>query len=199
MFLNSDQICAAIESSEIEISPFEPKFLKPASYVLRLGSQIRSWIKQDVPVDLMTDDCSKNALTMPQQFESVNIVQGELHLITSLEKIRIPEGFIGLLATTSHLARAGISVTNDSSVVSPGFGSQGMLNLTFEVVSRNPNSVTLRKGLPVCHLLIAELKANKESRPLHRSVYETCGEHISGPAIFQELKSIGMSQVDHPA
>ncbi|TWT68815.1 dCTP deaminase [Crateriforma conspicua] len=191
MFFSADQIADHHSSSRLGIEPFEPKLLKPASYLLRLGNQVRRWERQNSPIDLMTENCSELALGKSEQLSEFLIEQGDLLLVSSLESIWLPSDLVGFLSTTSHMARAGISVTCDSQVVSPGFGQGAPCGLTFEIVSHNPSPVVLKFGTPVCHIMFATVGRSKSPLQLSRSIYEA-SQNPSGPCLSEELARIGL-------
>ncbi|UUO07860.1 hypothetical protein M4951_05985 [Blastopirellula sp. J2-11] len=186
MFLSAEQITRKRSESALVIEPFEPELLKAASYVLRLGSKVRRWNRRDEPVEVWSPNCSADLLGPIETFSEITINRGELLLVSSNERIGLTGGLLGVIMTLSHISRFGISVTSDSHLVSPGFGKEAACELTFEVTSHNPNSVRLRAGLPVCHLLIANVDATSSKAPLANSVYQNLPTPF-GPALFEEF------------
>lgn len=196
MFFNADQISDFQSTSRLGINPLEPKLLKPASYLLRLGNKVRRWTKQSTPIDLMLENCDEHALEPMESFSEIQVEQGDLFLASSLESIWLPDDLVGFLSTTSHMSRAGVSVTCDSQIVSPGFGRGNPCGLTFEIVSHNPSPVVLREGMPVCHLMIASVDAMNRTSGLDRSIYEA-NRIPSGPRLAEELAKIDLLSTSH--
>ncbi|TWU19509.1 dCTP deaminase [Allorhodopirellula heiligendammensis] len=195
MFFSADQISDQRSQELFGIEPFEPALLKSASYVLRLGNRVRRWRRQDTPIDLMTEDCAANSLGSVETVSEICVKQGDLLLVSSYESLWLPNGLAGFLSTTSHMSRAGISVTCDSQLISPGYGQGVPSELTFEIVSHNPSPVILHHGMPVCHLMLAPVSPQNREIALMRSIYEH-QPVPSGPSMFEEMQHI--SKVKFP-
>lgn len=196
MFFNADQIFDQRSQSVFGIEPFEPAHLKSASYVLRLGNKVRRWIRQDTPIDLMTEDCAAHSLGSVETVSEIRVHRGDLLLVSSYESLWLPNSLAGFLSTTSHMSRAGISVTCDSQLVSPGYGQGAPSELTFEIVCHNPSPVILHYGMPVCHLMLAPVSPLKRGLALGRSIYEK-QPVPSGPSLFEEMPQIGKAKLPH--
>ncbi|APZ94398.1 dCTP deaminase [Fuerstiella marisgermanici] len=193
MFLNAEQITAKRSESALLIEPFDRELLKPVSYVLRLGHKVRRWAKSDKAIDVWSNNCSESVLGPIETFSEITVNRGELLLVNSHERIGLTDGLLGVITTLSHISRFGISVTSDSHLVSPGFGKDASCELTFEITSHNPNPVRLRAGLPICHLLLANVEAASGKTRLANSVYESLPTPF-GPALFEEFASISIFQ-----
>jgi dCTP deaminase len=172
MWLSANEIDRRVRTGEIALEPFDKRLLKPASYVLRLGTECLIWRKLTTPVQLAEyrpdhDDCER------LKTEDVLLLPGTFVLASSFELLRLPANLIGVLSTLSHIARFGLSVLQNSTLVSPGFGQDAPTALTFELFNSSPNSVQLRSGLPICHLGFQQILDPGTPNPvLHRSVYE---------------------------
>ena len=190
MFLSADEIREEIESDRLVIDPFEPKLLKTSSYVLRLGEGFRQWKRKAEPVELWAQNAGWNHLDPITQAGEINLEPGVVMLASTLEKVGMPNHLVGILSTLSHLARFGVSVNQNAFWVSPGFGSSNPTQFTLELVSFNPSPVSIKSGIPVCHLIIA--RTSKEAHSvlrLHKSVYE--GREAPGePLLFEEFHPI---------
>lgn len=190
MFLSADEIHEEIESGHLVIDPFNPDFLKSASYVLRLGNCYRQWKRKDDPLDLWAKNAAIDRLAPKIYAKSINLDPGVVLLGSTVEKVGIPNHLVGILSTLSHLARFGVSVNQSALWLSPGFGSINPTPLTLEIVSTNPSPVSIRTGIPVCHLIIARISKRKRSTlRLDKSIYEG-REAPEGPFLFEEFYSI---------
>jgi dCTP deaminase len=196
MFLSANEIRAEIEAGRIGIDPYLPSLLKPASYVLRLGSKVIKWAPSAQSIRIWSESAGKDRLVNELLTPGYILPPGGFLLTGTLERIRVPEGFCGLIASLSHLARFGVCVHLNSFVISPGFGSNSMSNITLELTSHNTAPIELQPGLPVCHILFVRTQAVKEARlPLTRSIYEGL-DAPSGPMLYEEFHRILGTNLD---
>ena len=196
MFLSANEIKAEIEAGRIGIDPYLPTLIKPVSYVLRLGSNIIKWAPSERPIRIWSESAGKDHLVRESLMPGHILPPGGFFLCGTLERIRVPEGLCGVIATLSHLARFGLCVHLNSFVISPGFGVNRMSHLTLELSSHNSAPVELQPGLPVCHILFARTEAGREARlPLSRSIYEGL-DAPSGPMLYEEFCNILGSALD---
>lgn len=171
------------------IDPFDVRLLKPCSYVLRLGAECMVWRAGGQPISIADYEPS------PEDFDRLHtddvcLQNGALVLCGTMERIAVPEHLFGVLSTTSHLARFGISVHQGSMYVSPGYGHLNPSGLTLEMTCCNPNAVRLRRGLPACHIAFFEVNGpGTPNATLATSVYE--GKQAPSPPLFaREMASI---------
>jgi dCTP deaminase len=172
VFLTAVEIRESIRRHELRISPFSDSLLKPASYALRLGTGFRRWMGSSTPIDFWEPESCAKSLSPIEECNEILLQPGDFLLARSLETIGLPVNLIGLLSTLSHLARAGISATRDSFLVSPAFGDGAPTELTFEVTSSAPMPVRLYSGMPFCHLLLSRIVSSETTFQLERSVFE---------------------------
>jgi dCTP deaminase len=172
MWLSANRITRLVQAGTIVIEPFDERLLKPASYVLRLGSECLVW--RDLAMSISLAEYSANTDHFERlRTENVCLSPGRFVLASSLESVRLPVDVVGVLSTLSHVARFGINVLQSSTLVSPGFGNNIPTALTFELVNSNPNPIRLRPGLPVCHIGFQQLiDPGTPNDVLRSSIYE---------------------------
>lgn len=172
MWLSANEIDRRVRAGELALEPFDQRLLKPASYVLRLGAECLIWRKIGGAVRLAEYRSSADDFERLLS-EDVLLLPGTFVLASSLEHLRLPPNLIGILSTLSHVARFGLSVLQNSTLVGPGFGQDTPTALTFELLNSSPNPIQLRPGLPICHLGFQELRDPGTPNPaLRKSVYE---------------------------
>ena len=192
MFLSSLAISQMVSQGQIRIEPFERNRLKPASYLLHLGSRFRRWKYSQSPIEIWAKDACVDRLEPFEETDSITIEAGGFVLACSIERISMPVSHLGLVTTLSHLARVGISLQLNANLVSPGFGSSGPTHLAFEIANHNPNPIRLRAGMPVGHLCIAAVSCPAvEDIVLGTSVYEM-RDPLDAPILFEELSQLGL-------
>jgi dCTP deaminase len=197
MFLSANEITAEVRDGRVRIDPFNPDFLKPASYVLRLGNSWRAWAQADQPIEVWSELAGQSQLSELFHSDECVLRIGDLVLASTMERVGIPNGFMGLLINLSHLARFGISVHFQAGLVSPGFGATAPTALTLELASFNPAPLKLRAGMPICHLALARLsECTTAENLLARSIYE--GRDVPcPPMLYEEFSSA--TNMDSPA
>lgn len=189
MFLTANDIRDAVGSGQVVIEPFEASLLKPASYVLRFSNKWRRWIKSDEPILVWSGEASKNHLSPVETADEVLISPGEFVLASTTEAISLPRDLVGWISTLSHLARFGISIHNDSFLVSPNFGAGEPTPLTLEIHSTNPSPLRIKSGTPACHLAFARATSNPAAEiRLRKSIYEG-REAPCEPMLYEEFTS----------
>jgi dCTP deaminase len=190
MFLLANDIQAEIKSGKIVIEPFLPELLKPASYVLRLGTGAIKWIKRKKPLKVWGPDASKDNLKKSEPEKEIIVRPYSLVLMPTLEKIKLPEDIVGFISTLSHMARFGITMQSNASIVSPGFGYKTPSALTLELFSVNPSPLKLKVGIPSCHLAFIRTSSNfKKKVKLSHSIYEGL-EVPHAPMLFEEFSPL---------
>ena len=172
MILGNQEIRGRLRASDLVIDPFEPTCLNECTYVLRLDRYFRSWQDGD-PVNV-AEPIGDDHLSDRFQLETLRIKRGDFFLGASLEKLSIPNDLVGMLSTTSHMARFGLSFVQSSTVVRPGFGIHIPTAVTYEISMLNPSTVMIPALTPVCHLMLVEVSAfeNLASVETSRSIYE---------------------------
>ncbi len=185
MFLSATEIQGLIASDELLIEPFAATHLKPASYILRLSNQWRTWLPTDEPLDLAARVDAERLLSPISTSEVFVLSSGGFCLAATAERLSIPSYLVGIVAPLSHLARWGLSVNLGSFIVSPSFGATSPTRLTLEIAAHNPSSLRLRAGLPICHLGFMRVTPERTLRTLTHSVYEG-REAPSGPLLYEE-------------
>lgn len=190
MFLSASEIKGEVESGRMEIDPFLPALLKPASYVLRLGSKVFKWSPAAMPVRVWSENAGKDHLVSEPLTKGYVLPPGGFFLSATLESVSIPRGIVGILATLSHLARFGVSIHLNSFWVSPGFGTRKPSSLTLEISSHSPTALELEPGIPICHIAFARTDIlHDESLALGKSIYEE-RETPCSPMLYEEFRVV---------
>lgn len=129
------------------IQPFNSLYLQPASIDLHFR------LNKGVIVPPVVDE-----IELKQNFSRIVIPPNELVLISTLEKIHIPNGYVGRVEGVSSLARIGLLVHVTAGFIDPNF--QG--NITLEIVNMNRYPVVLEDGCRVCQLVVEKLDSENE-------------------------------------
>jgi deoxycytidine triphosphate deaminase len=170
MLLSARDIRNAVSRDEIHLRPFREELLKPASYVLTLGTGWLKWSEASVARDVWSEPTSGDLQV--EHTDGLFLKNGTFMLARTAETIGLNFQIAGLLGSLSHLARFGISVTQGSFLVSPGYGKTVPTPLTLEIYSVNPSPVRIPLGTPICQIAFARVSPGAEDASLLSSVYE---------------------------
>lgn len=129
------------------IQPFNSLYLQPSSIDLHFR------LNKGVVCPPVADN-----LSLKENFSRIVIPPSELVLISTLEKIHIPNGYVGRVEGVSSLARIGLLVHITSGFIDPNF--QG--HITLEVVNLNRYPIVLEDGARVCQLVVEKLDSMNE-------------------------------------
>lgn len=159
MFLCDHSIQERIDNQRITITPFDPRLLRPSSYILRLSDSFAEVVETvDIVDPTVPKTIEKNV--MPPQVKSQYVITHQQAVLAStMEKLALPHDVLGIISGISHIARLNISVHCSSFLINPGFGKSHPSSLTLELYSYNPSPVRLYAGMPICHLILAQLDA----------------------------------------
>lgn len=189
MFLSAAEIEREIDKGDLVIESYNGDLLKPASYVLRLADEWREQISSPNTVRVWENGVGNNLYAPISKRPTQIIDPGITILGRTLEKLSLPNYLGAHLATTSHIARFGLTVHLGSTMVSPGFGQGLPTPLTLELTSFSGSSLLLDSGLPICHLCFFRISNVKESSSLQRSIYEGL-KQPEVPKLYEEFHSI---------
>ena len=129
------------------IQPFNSLYLQPSS--IDLHFRMNKGVIVPPLVDNSNPKCNFNRVVIPPN---------ELVLISTLEKVHIPNGYVGRVEGVSSLARIGLLVHVTSGFIDPNFKG----NITLEIVNLNKYPIVLEDGCRICQLVVEKLETMNE-------------------------------------
>jgi dCTP deaminase len=120
-----------------DIDPFDKTCVQPASYDLHLSNEFEKIEYGDV-IDLHGDGVE----TKSMERETFTLHANECILGSTVESIKMPRGFVGVVDGRSSLGRLFVSVHVTAGYVDPCFEG----DITLEIVNHGRNPVTLHAG-----------------------------------------------------
>ena len=129
------------------IQPFNSLYLQPSSIDLHFR------LNKGVIVPPVVDE-----IELKQNFNRIVIPPSELVLISTLEKIHIPNGYVGRVEGVSSLARIGLLVHITSGFIDPNFKG----HITLEIVNMNRYPIVLEDGCRICQLVVEKLESEND-------------------------------------
>ncbi len=155
--LSDRDIRNLIEDGKLQIDPLEGNPINPFSIDLRLGSMLVQYPPQTIKIGVDRPKSREIDITG----SSYILHPGEFILGTTLEKVCIPNGYLGVIETKGNIARAGIQVHNNDGHIDPGFCG----HITLEIKNMNNNDVFIEliPDTPICQLFIGKLSSACDS------------------------------------
>ena len=129
------------------IQPFNSLYLQPSSIDLHFR------LNKGVICPPLADETD-----VVENFSRIVLPPSELVLISTLEKIHIPNGYIGRVEGVSSLARIGLMVHITSGFIDPNFKG----HITLEVVNMNRYPIVLEDGARICQLVVEKLEQEND-------------------------------------
>ncbi|MSO87338.1 MAG: dCTP deaminase [Acidimicrobiia bacterium] len=146
MIMSDRSIREAIAAGRIQLDPFDPDLVQPASVDMRLDRYFRVFLNHTMPVI----DVKKNLEELTQLIEipedqAFVLHPGEFVLGSTLERLGLPDDLVGRVEGKSSLGRLGLLVHATAGFVDAGFS--GHITLELSNVANLP--ITLYPGMKV--------------------------------------------------
>ena len=146
MILSDHSILEAIGSGRIQLDPFDPSLVQPASIDVQLDRYFRVFLNHTMPVI----DVKKNLeeLTRLVEIEESNsfvLHPGEFVLGSTLERITLPDDLVARIEGKSSLGRLGLLIHSTAGFIDPGW--DGHITLELSNVANLP--ITLYPGMKI--------------------------------------------------
>jgi dCTP deaminase len=154
MFLCDKSIIEKIKSKEINIKPFNPENVQPASYDLTLGNEFLEFDKtQQICIDVKKP--VKNAM------KSIKIKNGDFYILHPAEfalanvkeMTYVNESHVGWLMGKSSLGRLGLIIHATAGFLDPG----NKVNLTLELSNVGSLPIKLYPGMKIAQIAFGQL------------------------------------------
>ena len=160
MILSDKDILKAVEKGRIKISPFEKKFIQPASVDLRLDNRFlvfKNTIHSCIDVKKPVDNLMEKITIGGGGFFVVH--PGEFALGLTYEMVGVDDAMVGRLEGKSSLGRLGIIIHATAGYLDPG----NHLKLTLELSNLGKLPVKLYPGMPIAQMSFSPLSSAAEN------------------------------------
>ena len=140
------QIVDAVRKKHLDIDPFTPEQVQPASYDMRLGRNLRLLMPESGihPIDLK----APHDWTAPQVIDDGGYVLRGFALAVTEERVRMPADYVARVEGKSSLARLGLFTHITAGFIDPGFVG----HITLELYCPHPRGIVIYAGMPVCQV-----------------------------------------------
>lgn len=149
------------------ITPFDEKYVQPSSIDLHFR------LNKGVIVPPVADETN-----VKENFSRIVLPPSELVLISTLERVHIPNGYVGRVEGVSSLARIGLLVHITSGFIDPNFKG----HITLEVVNMNRYPIVLQDGARICQLVVEKLDS------MNKKEYSNANNHYQNQDRTKESK-----------
>jgi dCTP deaminase len=150
VILTHDVILREISAGRIEIDPFTPDQVGPASIDLHLGDEIRV-MEGGPPIIELDEDADFRTVTQVRALDGRYVLApGQtIHGITR-ERIRLPPDVGGWLEGRSRFARLGLMIHVTAGFVAPGVDNRQVLEMS-NVAGR---PLAIHPGIRLCQIVL---------------------------------------------
>lgn len=163
------QIKNRIGTGTLDISPFDPERVQPASVDLLLDQYVRLLDLQGTEIDVAHVQAGHTRLAEIDETGWL-LKPGDFLLGSTVERVTLPDDLAARVEGKSSLGRLGLTVHVTAGFIDPGFSGQ----ITLEIANLSGKPIRLRRLMPIAQLCLIPMSAAPE-RP-----YGHAGNHYQG-------------------
>lgn len=157
MILSDFDLMNYIRSGRLVIEPFSESIVRENGVDLRLGDEVARLTPSDIPLDTNDAGIDLTAYFKVERGDSFIIKPYEKVLLTTLERVRLPNDVMAFVELRSSFARLGLTLP--PTIIDAGFEG----NITLEVEG-SAFPIRLYKGQRFAHVIFAKT-LNPVDRP----------------------------------
>lgn len=174
MLLSDKTIYQLFAKKEVLVTPLGKDAIQPCSVDIRMGSQLHKQVKRGYPV---TNTMAPEFQSLPSRVRNRFVLYpGEFYLASSMETVKVSDGYAMKLEGKSSWGRRGLEVHSTAGWVDPGF--EGELTFEMKVVGVDPVEVGV--GDYIAQLCIFQLD-NPAIRPYGHTSRASKYQNQKGP------------------
>jgi len=155
MMLSDFDLKNLIASGRLLVEPFSEEVVRENGLDLRLSDEVARHQRREEPLDPSKEEDVLRSYTVSKS-ETYVVQPGEQVLLSTLERLEMPDDLMGLVELRSTWARHGLSIP--PTIVDAGFRG----TITLEVVNNAPYGLLLRKGQRFAHVVFARTLSRVE-------------------------------------
>jgi len=151
--LSDHDITQMVTSKSLEIRPFDPQAVQPASYDLHLAKEYRRFRRNhQMYIDTKKPDtCTELCIA-----DGILVVHpNEFLLASTIEFVAIPPTLVARIDGRSSLGRLGLLVHATAGYVDPGFNG----TLTLELSNQGSLPITLDIGMAIAQISFLQMSS----------------------------------------
>jgi dCTP deaminase len=172
MLLSDRDIRAEIEDGRVQLDPYDPRMIQPASIDVTLGDTFKSFVNTENYID--PTNASYNAMLEEKvSSDGIFVLYPSYFVLGSTAEIlTLPNDLAARIEGKSSLGRLGLLTHVTAGFIDPGFSGQ----LTLELHNVSPMPILLRPGMKIGQLCFFHMSSASE-RPYGS---EGLGSHYQG-------------------
>lgn len=177
MLLSDRDIRAQIEAGRVQLDPYDPAMVQPASIDVRLDRWFRLFDNHRYPViDPAQDQSDLTRLVEVDPDEPFVLHPGEFALASTYELLTLPPDTAARLEGKSSLGRLGLLTHSTAGFIDPGFTG----HVTLELSNTATLPITLWPGMKIGQLCFFQLSSPAE-RPYGAGAHGSRYQGQRGP------------------
>jgi dCTP deaminase len=146
---------ALYTEGHLDISPFDPERVQPASVDLLLDQYVRT-LNDPETGEIDVADVKEGHTTLAEISEGGWLMQpGDFLLGSTVERVTLPNGLAARVEGKSSLGRLGLTVHVTAGFIDPGFSGQ----ITLEIANLSGKPIRLRRLMPIAQLCLIPMQA----------------------------------------
>ncbi|MPV38294.1 dCTP deaminase [Georgenia subflava] len=159
MLLSDRDIRAQIDTGRVELDPYEPAMIQPASLDVRLDRFFRLFDNHKYPViDPSQDQPELTRLVDAGTEDPLVLHPGEFVLGATYERVTLPDDVAARLEGKSSLGRLGLLTHSTAGFIDPGFTG----HVTLELSNTATMPIMLWPGMKIGQLCFFQLSSAAE-------------------------------------
>ncbi|MFH5821647.1 dCTP deaminase [Georgenia sp. AZ-5] len=159
MLLSDRDIRAQIDSGRVQLEPYEPEMVQPASLDVRLDRYFRLFDNHKYPViDPSQDQPELTRLVDAGPDSPLVLHPGEFVLGATYEAVTLPDDIAARLEGKSSLGRLGLLTHSTAGFIDPGFTG----HVTLELSNTATMPIMLWPGMKIGQLCFFQLSSSAE-------------------------------------
>ncbi len=148
--LTHDIILDSVRRKDLLIEPFDESIVRENGIDLRVGYEYAQYAFSNQIVDPCEIENSSGLFKIVEAKDSrIPVPPNSFVLLTTLERVKLPDSLVGFCNLRSTLARYGLSMS--PTVIDVGFEG----NITIEIINTSGNYIVLRPGMRFLHVILA--------------------------------------------
>jgi len=177
VLLSDRDIRAQIEAGRVQLDPYDPAMVQPASIDVRLDRWFRLFDNHRYPViDPAQDQSDLTRLVEVDPAEPFVLHPGEFALASTYELLTLPPDIAARLEGKSSLGRLGLLTHSTAGFIDPGFTG----HVTLELSNTATLPITLWPGMKIGQLCFFQLSSPAE-RPYGAGAHGSRYQGQRGP------------------
>jgi len=177
VLLSDRDIRAQIEAGRVQLDPYDPAMVQPASIDVRLDRWFRLFDNHRYPViDPAQDQSDLTRLVEVDPDEPFVLHPGEFALASTYELLTLPPDIAARLEGKSSLGRLGLLTHSTAGFIDPGFTG----HVTLELSNTATLPITLWPGMKIGQLCFFQLSSPAE-RPYGAGAHGSRYQGQRGP------------------